>query len=127
MRVRRAGRTPGACSASRRAITPRARVLPPSLYLHRELNALKPTAVPWMYDVSTCAPQEALRTLDTAFAHVFRRVTLKQHGKLRGKLGHPQRKSRKRGRGSFRLSGSISVFADAVQLPRPGAAPAQSA
>jgi putative transposase len=93
---------------------------PSAIDLHRELNALKQTAVPWMYEVSKCAPQEALRNLDHAFAHFFRRATLKQQGKLRGKLGYPKRKTRKRGLGSFRLTGSIAVFPDAVQLPRLG-------
>ena len=67
---------------------------PSAIDLHRELNALKQTAVPWMYEVSKCAPQEALRKLDNAFAHFFRRATLKQQGKLRGKLGYPRRKTR---------------------------------
>src|SRR5262249_39451979 len=75
---------------------------------------------PWMYEVSKCAPQEALRNLDNAFAHFFRRVTLKKEGKLRGKIGYPQRKTRKRGLGSFRLTGSIVVFSTAIQLPRLG-------
>jgi transposase len=88
--------------------------------LHRELNALKQTAVPWMYEVSKCAPQEALRNLDNAFAHFFRRAQLKQHGKLRGKLGYPKRKTKKRGLGGFRLTGSIIVFPDGIQLPRLG-------
>jgi putative transposase len=80
---------------------------PSAMELHRELNALKQTEVPWMYQVSKCAPQEALRNLDTAFAHFFRRAKLKREGKWRGKLGYPQRKSKKRGLGSFRLTGSI--------------------
>jgi putative transposase len=88
--------------------------------LHRELNALKRTDVPWMYAVSKCAPQEALRNLDNAFAHFFRRCTLKQEGKLKGKLGYPQRKTKKKGLGSFRLTGSVVVFPDAIQLPRLG-------
>src|SRR5262245_63670240 len=46
---------------------------PSAMELHRELNARKQTEVPWMYDVSKCAPQEALRNLDAAFAHFFRR------------------------------------------------------
>jgi putative transposase len=75
---------------------------PSAIDLHRELNALKQTAVPWLYAVSKCAPQEALRNLDRAFAHFFRRAQLKQQGKLRGKLGYPWRKSKKRGLGSFR-------------------------
>src|SRR6185312_16129806 len=93
---------------------------PYAMELHRELNLLKKTDLPWMYDVSKCAPQEALRNLDSAFAHFFRRVKLKQQGKLRGKLGYPQPKTRKRGLGSFRLTGSMAVFPDAVQLPRLG-------
>ena len=30
---------------------------PSAMELHRELNALKKTDLPWMYDVSKCAPQ----------------------------------------------------------------------
>jgi putative transposase len=93
---------------------------PSAIDLHRELNALKLTDVPWMYEVSKCAPQEALRNLDTALAHFFRRATLKQQGKLKGKVGYPQPKTRKRGLGSFRLTDSIIVFSDASQLPRLG-------
>jgi len=33
---------------------------PNAIDLHRQLNALKKTEVPWMYQVSKCAPQEAL-------------------------------------------------------------------
>jgi putative transposase len=93
---------------------------PSAMDLHRGLNALKQNEVSWLYSVSKCAPQEALRNLDSAFAHFFRRCQLKQQGKLRGKVGYPQRKTRKRGLGSFRLTGSIAVFADAIQLPRLG-------
>jgi len=57
---------------------------------------------------------------DNAFAHVFRRAQLKRQGKLRGKVGYPKRKSRKRGLGGFRLTGAIVVFPGAIQLPRPG-------
>src|SRR5215467_9896739 len=63
---------------------------PTAIDLHRELNALKKTNLPWMYDVSKCAPQEALRNLDNAFAHFFRRCKLKQQGRLRGKVGYPK-------------------------------------
>jgi putative transposase len=93
---------------------------PSAIELHRELNALKQTDVPCMYEVSKCAPQEALRNLDAAFAHFFRRAKLKQQGKLRGKIGYPTRKTRKRGLGGFRLTGSIAVFPDDIQLPRLG-------
>src|SRR5215469_4477225 len=93
---------------------------PSAIDLHRELNALKKTELPWMYAVSKCAPQEALRNLDNAFAHLFRRCALKQEGKLKGKVGYPQRKTKKQGLGSFRLTGSIAIFLDAIQLPRLG-------
>jgi putative transposase len=88
--------------------------------LHRELNALQQTDVSWMYDVSKCAPQEALRNLDRAFDGFFRRAKLKKAGKYRDKLGFPKRKSRKRGLGSFHLRGTIVMFPDAIQLPRLG-------
>ncbi len=88
--------------------------------LHRELNVLKQTTVTWMYEVSKCAPQEALRNLDTAFAHFFRRAKLKQQGQWQGRIGYPQPKTRKQGLGSFCLTGSIFVFSDAIQLPRLG-------
>jgi len=93
---------------------------PTAIDLHRELNALKRTELGWMYEVSKCAPQEALRNLDRAFAHFFRRVGLKKQGKLKGRVGFPRFKSRKAGLGSFRLTGSIHVFEDSIQLPRLG-------
>jgi putative transposase len=93
---------------------------PSAIDLHRELNALKKSELPWMYPVSKCAPQETLRNLDAAFTHFFRRCALKREGKLTGKLGYPHPKTKKKGLGSFRLTGSIVVFADAVQLPRLG-------
>jgi putative transposase len=93
---------------------------PSAIDLHRELNALKQTELSWMYAVSKCAPQEALRNLDNAFTHFFRRCRLKQEGKLRGTVGYPQPKTKKQGLGSFRLTGAIVIFADAIQLPRLG-------
>jgi putative transposase len=93
---------------------------PTAIDLHKELNAIKQTEVPWMYVVSKCAPQEALRNLDQAFDRFFDRVKRKQAGKYRGKLGYPKRKSRKRGLGSFRLTGTIVLFPNAIQLPRLG-------
>ena len=73
-----------------------------------------------MYESSKCAPQEALRNLDTAFDNFFRRVKLKKQGKLKGKVGFPKFKSKKRGLGGFRLTGAIHVFEKHVQLPRLG-------
>lgn len=41
------------------------RKAPNAQSLHKELNALKQTELFWMYEVSKCAPQEALRSLET--------------------------------------------------------------
>jgi len=92
---------------------------PSAIDLHRELNALKKNELSWMYAVSKCAPQEALRDLDKAFAHFFRRVKEKRAGR-HVKVGFPRFKSRKKGLGSFRLTGYIHVFDKAIQLPRLG-------
>src|SRR5690606_694652 len=79
----------------------------------RELNRLKKTQFPWMYEVSKCAPQEALRDLDRAFRNFFRGL---KEGR---KIGYP--KFKKKGRDdSFRLTGTIKVLDLAVQLPRLG-------
>ena len=72
-----------------------------------------------MYEVSKCAPQEALRDLDRAYAHFYRRAKEKKAGK-NVKVGFPRFKSKKNGLGSFRLTGTISVFENAIQLPRLG-------
>ncbi len=93
---------------------------PTAIDLHRELNALKKTELGWMYEVSKCAPQEALRNLDRAFDNFFRRVQLKKEGQWHGPVGFPRFKSKKHGLGSFRLTGAIHVFDDAIQLPRLG-------
>jgi len=84
--------------------------------LHRELVALKKTDFHWLYEVSKCAPQEALRNLDQAYQNFFRRC--KNGAK---KNGFPKFKSRKRGIGSFALTGSIRVTERTIQLPRLGA------
>jgi putative transposase len=93
---------------------------PTAIELHRELNALKKTQVSWMYQVSKCAPQEALWNLDAAFAHFFRRCALKKQGKWQGKLGYPKYKTKKKGLGSFRITGRIVVAEQAIVLPRLG-------
>jgi putative transposase len=72
-----------------------------------------------LYEVSKCAPQEALRNLDQAYAHFFRRVKEKRAGK-NVKAGFPHFKTKKNGLGSFRLTGAIHIFEKAIQLPRLG-------
>lgn len=93
---------------------------PTAIDLHKELNKLKQTDYPWMYECSKCAPQEALRDLDTAYKHFYRRATLKKQGKLKGKIGFPTFKKKSKCIGSFRLTGAIKVFEGSVQLPRIG-------
>lgn len=88
--------------------------------LHRELNVLKRTpkdagGVPWMYEVSKCAPQQALRNLDRAYAHFFRRC---KDGAVR--KGFPKFKSRKKGIGGFTVE-DARVEDRHVVLPRIGA------
>jgi putative transposase len=82
---------------------------------HRQLNALKRTEFPWMYDVSKCAMQEALRDLDKSYQNFFRRV---KNGDKN--VGFPKFKSRKNGIGNFRLTGAIRVTETHIKLPRIG-------
>ena len=93
---------------------------PTAIDLHRELNVLKHTEISWMYEVSKTAPQEALRNLDRAFDHFFRRVKLQKQGKLKGKVGFPKFKSKKKGIGNFQVWGAIHVHQKSIQLPRLG-------
>lgn len=62
-----------------------------------------------MYEASKCAPQEALRCLDTAFKNF-----------LSGKASYPKFKSRSKGLGNFHLTGSVSVEHRFIKLPRLG-------
>ncbi len=80
---------------------------------YRELIILKRTEFPWMYEVSKCAPQEALRDLDRAYANFYR--GLKKHEDI----GKP--KFKKKGiHDSFRLRKCIHVFKNTIKLPRIG-------
>lgn len=90
-------------------------VRPPSaIALHRELVVLKRTTHPWLSQVSKCAPQEALRDLDRAFANY-------RAGRRGRKVWRaPRFKTRRRGLGTFRFSQHIRVTERAVQLPRLG-------
>lgn len=90
---------------------------PGAMELHRELNALKKTTYPWLYDSSKCAGQEALRDLDRAYTNFFRRCK----SKTKGKKGFPRFKSKRNGIGSFRLTGSIHASETHVKLPVIGA------
>jgi putative transposase len=87
---------------------------PNAISLHRDLNVLKKMApedggVPWMYSASKASPQEALRDLDRAFKNF-----------LSGRARYPRFKSRSRGIGGFRLTGTIRADARTIQLPNIG-------
>jgi putative transposase len=93
---------------------------PGAMELHRRLNELKKLSKedggkPWLYEVSKCAGQEALRDLDKAFQNFFRRC--KQGAKRKG---FPRFKSRKNGIGSCRFTGTIRSLGTHVQLPNLG-------
>jgi putative transposase len=92
---------------------------PSAIDLHRELNLLKKKpiedgGVPWMYEASKCAPQEALRDLDQAFKRFFDRV------KKGEKPGYPKFKNKNRGIGGFRLTDHIIAREDSIKLPSLG-------
>ena len=99
---------------------------PTAIDFHKELNALKQVSkdaggVSWMYEVSKCSAQQALRNLDAAFDRFFAYCKAKKAGKkhLR-RVGYPKFKSRNRGVGSFTLTGAIHVTERTIQLPRLG-------
>jgi putative transposase len=86
-----------------------------AVVLHRLLNRLKRTPrMAWLYEVSKCAPQEALRDLDRAFANFWQ-------GRKQGRrVGFPRFKKRGRCPDRFRLTGAVRVVPDGVVLPRIG-------
>ena len=89
----------------------------PNYYeLHRELISLKHSEIPWMYNSSKCAPQNALRDCDRAFQNFFTRCKKK----VKGKKGFPKFKSKKNEKHSFKLDGSILVESGYIKLPRIG-------
>jgi putative transposase len=82
---------------------------PNAMKLHKELNARKQEEFPYMYEVSKCSPQESLRDLQRAFKDFFAK---------RSKF--PKFKSKNKGIGSFRLTGSIRAEEGRIKLPRIG-------
>jgi putative transposase len=89
---------------------------PSAIDLHRELNVLKKSDIPWAYECSKCSFQEALRDLDNAFNRFFSNC---KKG-IKGKKGFPKFKSKRNDKQSFRLTGSISVNEFQISLPRIG-------
>jgi len=91
-----------------------------AIALQKELTARKHSDLPWLRGMSKWVVQNALRDLETAYTNFFRRVRENKAGKKQRKLGFPRFKSKRKGRGSFRLDKPIHVFDDRIQLPRLG-------
>ncbi|MHA2367897.1 MAG: RNA-guided endonuclease InsQ/TnpB family protein [Candidatus Hodarchaeales archaeon] len=89
---------------------------------HKQLNALKPTEFPWMYNYSKAIPQEALRDLGQAFQSFYQNRKARKAGKTTRYVGFPQFKKKGKCKDSFRLTGTIKLFTATkqVQLPRLG-------
>jgi putative transposase len=101
-------------SVRRKAFQRRAQTLS-AIDLHRLLVQLKHTPrYGWLCQVSKCAPQEALRDLDRAYANYWQ-------GRKQGRrVGLPRFKKRGRCPDRFRLTGRIRVEDGGVVLPRIG-------
>ena len=79
---------------------------------HKLLCSLKKEKFPWMYDVTKCAPQEALRNLDKAFKNFFKGI------KKGTKVGFPKFKSKHKDKDSFRIStGAVYITKSSIKLP----------
>ncbi|WP_293083025.1 RNA-guided endonuclease TnpB family protein [Okeania sp. SIO3B5] len=83
---------------------------PSAITLHKRLVAEVKSIHPWYYEVSKCAPQQALRDLERAFKNF---LTIPERG-------FPVFKKKGR-KDSFYLEGSIKIFqGNYIQLPRIG-------
>ncbi|MDJ0516403.1 MAG: transposase [Trichodesmium sp. MO_231.B1] len=83
---------------------------PSAITLHKRLVAEVKSQNPWYYEVSKCAPQQALRDLDRAFKNF---LTIP-------KRGFPNFKKKGK-KDSFYLEGSIKIMqGNYIKLPRIG-------
>ncbi len=89
---------------------------------HKELNRLKHTDFPWMYEVSKCVPQEALRDLDRGYQNFFTNHQHRKRKQTTRYVGLPRFKKKGKCKDSFRLTGVVHLFPEIkqVQLPRLG-------
>jgi len=85
---------------------PKSVTIPTAIDLHKAIVLLKHGEQSWLAEVSKCAPQQALRNLDTAYANFFAK---------KGK--YPKYKKRSKGIGSFFVEGAIHAGDGWVQLP----------
>jgi len=89
---------------------------------HKLLNKLKKSNFFWMYEVSKCISQEALRDLEQAFQNFYQERKHAQAHRKKPRIGFPKFKKKYKAKDSFRLTGTIKVLSQTkrVQLPRLG-------
>jgi putative transposase len=78
---------------------------PTSIDLHKKLVAEVKKKYSWYYEVSKCAPQQALRDLDTSFQRFFKKVSKYPTFKKKGR------------KDSFYLEGNIEIKNNRIKLP----------
>lgn len=77
------------------------------------LSRLKKSQFSWMYEISKCAPQNALRDLDKAFKNFFRGIKQKK------KMGFPKFKSKHSSKQSFYIqSPNFKITEIHIKLPK---------
>ena len=94
---------------------------PSAIDLHRELNALKQTDVPWMYEVSKCAPARGAAQPGHRLRPLLPPVQAQATGQAAGaSWGIPSSRRRSAGWAASASRARMVVFPDAIQLPRLG-------
>lgn len=81
---------------------------------HKILCSKKKIEFPWMYEVSKCVPQEALRDLDNAFKNFTRGRKIGQ------KIGFPKFKSKHKNKDSFRIYDNFNITNFKIHIPKIG-------
>lgn len=84
-------------------------IRPNAFALHKKFVAEEKSTKKWLYDVSKCSPQQALRNLDGAYKRIFR-VKGTKFPKFKKKGQHD----------SFYLDGNITTSGNKIKVPRFG-------
>ena len=104
--------------------------IPSAIDMHKILVAFVKKECPWYYESSKCAPQQALRNLETAYKNFhriqkpsgYKLLNYKMVGGVRksiGLAGLPQFKQRGF-KDSFFLEGAIQVLGNKIKVPKLG-------
>jgi putative transposase len=73
--------------------------------LHKELKTVKKSIAPWLYEVSSAPPLQAIWDLGEAYKNFFEK-----------RARYPRFKSRKRARKAFRMQGDIKIMEKGIKL-----------